>query len=105
MRRLLRFLHHRSLSTSIAALVLSLLPIGLLPESAYRLKHQAGAYLAQAGLTVFFGLLFSALTLVILIRDNRSGYPSFRCSLATLLWAFACVPVVYLGAVVIRTLL
>jgi hypothetical protein len=35
------------------------------------------------------------------LRDNRSGYPSFRCSLATLLWALACVPVALLALNVI----
>jgi len=51
------------------------------------------------------GVAYCALNLVLLLRDNRSGYESFRLSVATLLWALACFPVMLLTIGVVRGLL
>jgi len=101
MRRIAQFLHHRSLTVSIIALFFALYAFAFLPEHSYRLHQQGAAFLTQAGMAAALGLLYCAFTLVILLRDNRSGYPSFRCSLATLLWALACFPVLFLTVVVV----
>ena len=101
MRRLFQFVHHRSLTASVIALFLALLAFAFLPEHRYRMEQQGSAYLTAAAIAALLGLVVCALTLIILIRDNQSGYPAFRCSLATLLWALACVPVLLLTAIVI----
>src|SRR5258708_6599629 len=101
MRRIFQFLHHRSLTVSVIALFFALLAFAFLPEHSYRLHQQGAAFLTQAGIAAVLGLLYCAFNLVILLRDNRSGYPSFRCSLATLLWALACLPVLFLTMVVL----
>ena len=100
MRRLFQIVHHRSLTASIVALSFALLAIAFLPEHAYRMEHQGAAYFRPASITALLGLFICAFTLVILLRDNRSGYPALRCSLATFLWALACVPVFGLTLVV-----
>jgi hypothetical protein len=101
MRRIGQILHHRSLTASAVALFFAFLAFAFLPEYGYRLQHQGAAFRTQAGITALLGLLACASTLMILLRDNRSGYPSLRCSLATLLWALACVPVSLLALNVI----
>jgi hypothetical protein len=101
MRRLLQLLHHRSLTVSIIGLFLGFYAFAFLPEHSYRLHQQGVAFLTQAGIAAALGLLWCLFTLFILLRDNRSGYPSFRCSLATLFWALACFPVLFLTVVVI----
>ena len=101
MRRLFQVLHHRSLTVSIVALFLAFYAFAFLPEHSYWLRQQGEPFLIQAGIAAMVGLLYCAFTLVILLRDNRSGYSSFRCSLATLLWALACVPILFLALVVI----
>ena len=101
MRRFLQFLHHRSLTVSIVALVFGFYAFAFLPEHSYRLHQQREAFLTQAGTAAGLGLLWCVFTLFMLLGDNRSGYPSFRCSLATLLWALACLPVLFLTVVVI----
>jgi len=58
--------------------------------------------LAQSGSVAVLGLLACTLTLIVLLRDNRTGYPSFRCSVASLLWSLACVPIVWLSVVVVN---
>jgi hypothetical protein len=105
MRRLSQFLHHRSLTFSLIGLLFALFGIMFLPElpeHTYRLQRHGAAFLTQAAIAAALGLLYCAFNLWILLRDNRSGYPSFRCSLATLLWAFACTPVLVLSAAVVR---
>ena len=104
MRRLLQFLHHRSLTVSVIALVLAFYALAFLPEHSYRLHQQGAAFLTQAAVAATLGLIWCAFTLWILLRDNRSGYPSFRCSLATLLWALACFPVLFLTVIVVGEL-
>jgi len=101
MRRVLQFLHHRSLTISIIALFFALYAFAFLPEHSYRLHQQGTAFLIRAGTAAALGLLYCVFTLVILLRDNRSGYPSLRCSLATLLWALACFPILFLAVVVV----
>lgn len=100
MTRLLQILHHRSLTASLSSLFFAFLAFVFLPEHSYRLRQQGMSYLTPAAITALVGLAICGLTFFILIRDNRSGYPSFRCSLATLLWALACVPVFWLLLVV-----
>ena len=101
MRRISQFVHHRSLTAAAVSLFFAFLAFALLPEYAYRLQQQGASFLTQAWIITLLGLLACAFTLMILLRDNRSGYPSFRCSLATLLWALACVPVSLLALNVI----
>src|ERR1035441_573988 len=101
MSRVFQLLHHRSLTLSIVAVFFAFLALAFLPEHSYRLQQQRTAYLTQAGITAGLGLVVCAFTLILLLRDNRSGYASFRCSLATLLWALACLPVLFLTLVVV----
>ena len=101
MKHVFQLLHHRSLTVSVIALFFALLAFAFLPEHSYRLQQQGAGYLTSAGIAALLGLIFCAFTSVILLRDNRSGYPSMRCSLATLLWALACVPIFFLTVVVI----
>jgi cell division protein FtsW (lipid II flippase) len=105
MKRVFQILHHRSLSASIVALFFALLAFGLLPEHAYRIRQQGAAFLRHAGTMALIGCLVCVFTLIMLLRDNRSGYPPHRCSIATLLWALACVPIFLLAVVVIGELL
>jgi len=65
------------------------------------MQQQGWGYLAPAGILTLLGLVVCGFTLVILFRDNRSGYSPSRCSLATFLWALACVPIFFLALVVI----
>ena len=104
MRRLLRFLHHRSLSASLVSLFFGFLALGFLPEHTYRLRQQGMGYLTSAAVATILSLAVCSITLFILIRDNRSGYPAFRCSLATLLWALGCAPVIWLILVLVGEL-
>ena len=101
MKRIAHLLHHRSLTVSVIALLFGMYAVAFLPEHSYRIHEQGPTFLLQAGIAAAFGLLYCAFTLVILLRDNRSGYPSFRCSLATLLWALACFPILFLTVVVV----
>lgn len=102
MRPISQLLHHRSLTVSVGGLFFALLAFSFFPEHAYRLEQQGRAFLFQSGIAATLGLLYCGFTLVLLLRDDRSGYPSFRCSLATLLWALACVPSVFLALSVVR---
>ena len=96
-----RVLHHRSLTASAVALFFGYLAFAFLPEYGYRLQQQGSVYLVQAGVAALAGWLVCALTLAVLIRDNRSGYPAMRCSVATLIWALACFPVLFLTVIVV----
>jgi hypothetical protein len=97
MKRLFEIFRHRSLSLSLVALLFALLATSLLPEHHYRIEHQGTSYFAFAVAIVVGGLSTCAFSLANLIRDSRSGYPSFRCSLATLLLALACGPTGFLA--------
>ena len=103
-RRVSQLLHHRSLTVAVIALFFAVLALGFLMEHGYRLHHQRTAFLRQSSIAAALGVLYCTFTLVLLLKDNRSGYPSFRCSLATLLWALACFPILLLTAVVVREL-
>jgi amino acid transporter len=102
MRRFLEILHHRSLTVSIVCLLFAAYALAFLPEHASRFQQGGTPLVTLAAVAAGLGLLCCALTLVVLLRDNRSGYPAFRCSLATLLWALAWVPILALTCVVIR---
>jgi membrane protease YdiL (CAAX protease family) len=104
MKRLSQFLHHRSLTVAVVALVLAFYALAFLPEHSYRLHQQRAAFLTQAAIAAALGVIWCVFTLCILLRDNRSGYPSFRCSVATLLWALACFPVLLLTLIVVGEL-
>ncbi len=86
-----RILHHKSLTLSLVALFFALIATSFLPEYGYRTQHHPELA------TVLAGLAVCTLTLLNLIRDNRNGYPSFRCSLATILLALALGPIAFLG--------
>ena len=83
----------------MATLLFAALAIGVFP------LEQRSQNLSQAGAVAILGLLACAFTLVILLRDNHAGYPSFRCSVATLLWSLACVPIIWLSVVVVSRVL
>ena len=104
MSRTFQLLHHRSLTVSIVALFMGFYALAFLPEHGYWLQQNRATFLLQSALAAGLGMLYCAFNLVILLRDNRSGYPSFRCSLATLLWTLACFPVLFLAIVVIGDL-
>lgn len=104
MRRISQFLHHRSLTVAVISLFFALLALGFLMDHGYRLHQHRSAFLRHSGIAAALGVLYCAFTLVLLLKDNRSGYPSFRCSLATLLWALACFPILLLTAVVVKEL-
>jgi hypothetical protein len=101
---LLRILHHRSLTTSIICLFLSLFAVGLFPGLSERLREPEVSFLVMGGVTAGLGILVCILNLWLLIRDNLTGYPAMRCSVATLVWAFACLPFFALAVVVVRNL-
>src|SRR5258708_7613891 len=102
MKHIFRILHHRSLTASIVALCFAFLAVAFLPEYNYRLQHQGAPYLWQIGITVLSGVVVCLVTFLGLLKDGANGYPSFRCSLATLLWAPACVPIGFLAAVTMK---
>jgi len=85
MKRLFRLLHHRSLTVSTVALFFGFMPWRFI-DLGYWLHKDRAAFLTQSLIVAALGVLYCTFTLVFLLRDNRSGYPSFRCSLATLLW-------------------
>ena len=101
MSRISRILHHRSLTVSVAGLFFALLAFSFFPEHAYRLHRWGRVFLVQCGIAAALGLLYSMFTLIVLLRDDRSGYPSFRCSLAILLWALASIPSLLLAVFVV----
>jgi len=102
MKRIAHLLHHRSLTVSVIALLFGMYAVAFLPEHSYRIHEQGPTFLLQAGIAAAFGLLYCAFTLVILLRDNRSGYPSFRCSLAGPLRAFRFCFLLWLWSVRFR---
>jgi hypothetical protein len=95
--RFTRFIHHRSLTASIIELLFAFFAFAFLPEQDFRIQRQGLSYLVPAAVTALLGVVVCILTLIILLRDNRSGYPAIRCSLATLLWAMGCVPILFLA--------
>ena len=105
MRRMFQALHRRNLTSSAVALFFAFVALAFLPEHSYRLQQHGTAYLVQAGTVALAGLIVCTLALVVLLKDKRGGYPTMRCSLAALLWALACFPVVFLTVVVVGGLL
>ena len=100
MRRFFQICHHRSLTLSMIALFLAFCSFGFLFEHSYQLRMQGARFLTGAGIMALLGLIVCTVVIINLIRDDRSGYPSFRLSLATLLRALACFPIVFLAATV-----
>jgi len=91
--RLFRILHHRSLTVSGICVFFAFLSLGFLPEGEYRLQQDGADYLLSAYIIAILGAGVCCLNLVNLLKDDRSGYESFRLSVATLLWALACIPI------------
>src|SRR5712691_4070390 len=87
--------HHRSLTASIISLFFALLAIGGFPI------EQTSEQLFGVGAIAVLGLLVCTLTLLVLLHDGKTGYPSFRCSVSTLLWSLACVPIIWLTVIVV----
>ena len=96
--------HHRSLASSAVALAFGFVALAFVPEHQYRLQEQGDGYLLRAAAVAVAGLTMCTFTLIVLLRDNRSGYPAMRGSLAALFWAIACVPVLLLTIIVFRGL-
>jgi hypothetical protein len=101
MRTISEFFHHRSLTVSIVALFFGLWASACIPHYA----TDATKWLLDAAFVAGLGLTFCTLNLILLLRDNRTGYESFRLSLATLLWAIACFPIVLLAIGVVQGIL
>jgi hypothetical protein len=93
MKTLSQIFHHRSLTISIVALFFGLWALTCFQYDA----TDARRWLLDAAFVAGLGLTFCTLNLILLLRDNRTGYESFRLSLATLLWALACFPIVLLA--------
>ncbi len=102
MARLLQFMHRRSLTVSIVALLLSLPALGFLPEFAQQLKWQGAPFLIQASVAVGVALFVWAIALSNLLGDVRRGYSPSRCSLAAVVQLFALVPAVFVGVEILR---
>lgn len=98
MKTLSQFFHHRSLTVSIVALFFGLWALACMPYYATDERR----WLLDAAFVAGLGLTYCTLNLILLLRDNRTGYQSFRLSLATLLWALACFPIVLLVIGVVR---
>jgi hypothetical protein len=98
MKPLFCILHHKSLTLSLVALSVALFATSLLPDHNYRMQ-QGNIYFFLALTVVVAGLAFCAITLINLGLDRRSGYPSLRCSLATVILALAWGPIAFLGFV------
>ena len=105
MHRLFQTLHHRSLTISSVAVVFAFLAFGSLWEHRFRMEQEGTRYFIQAGTVAFLGLLVCIVGLINLLKDDRSGYPSMRLSVATLLWALASFPIIGLSLMVVATLL
>lgn len=95
-----KLLHHRSLTVSVVALFFGLWALASIPH----LATDSIVWLRQSGFVAAVGLGYCTLNLIILLKDNRSGYESFRLSLATSLWALACFPILSLVVGVVSTL-
>jgi hypothetical protein len=91
--RLFRILHHRSLTVSIVAVFFALLAFGFLLGGDYRLQREGEDYLLSAYVSAIAGFTVWCVGFVNLLKDDRSGYESFRLSVATLLWALSCLPI------------
>ena len=102
MARLLQFMHRRSLTVSIVALLLSLPALGFLPEFAQRMKRHGAAFLTQASVAVGVELFVWAIALTNLLGDVRRGYSPSRCSLAAVILFFAFAPAVFVGVQILR---
>ena len=96
MRRLFQVVHHRSLTASIVTLFVGFLAFGFVLEYGFQLQQGGSHFHLQASVMAVVSVIFCAGTLGIFLHDDRAGYPSFRLSLATFLWALACFPVVLL---------
>jgi len=102
MARLLQFMHRRSLSVSIVALLLSLPALGFVPEFAQRLQWFGSAFLIQASMAVVVALFVCIVALTNLLGDVRRGYSPALCSLAAVLLFLAIAPAVLVGVQVLR---
>jgi hypothetical protein len=105
MRWIWKFLHHKSLTVSCVALTFALLAVGALPIHSHPVQELGIDHSTLPAIVALLGLLVCGLTLVVLLKDGRSNYPPLRLSLATMLWALSCAPVVVLAFVVGRGLL
>jgi hypothetical protein len=103
MKRISQLLRHRSLTLSFVTLFGALLATTFLPEHAYRLQQHGATYLRPAAIIATLGFSVSVFTLIRLLKDT-AGYPSHRCSIATLLWALGSVPILLLCLTVISAL-
>ncbi len=101
MKRILKILHHRSLTISLVACFFGVNAFAFIPEHGYRLHQQGTRFLFNAGIAATVALVADIITLIVLLRDDRSGYPSMRFSLATLLWALGCFPTGWLAVIVL----
>jgi hypothetical protein len=87
--------HHRSLTASVIAMFFAFLAMGVFP------MEQNSQHLFATGVIAVLGLMVCMLTLLVLLHDGGTGYPSFRCSVATLLWSLSCVPIVWLTVMLV----
>jgi drug/metabolite transporter (DMT)-like permease len=74
----------------------AVLAFAFVPEFSFRVQQGGTHFRSQASVMAALAAMVCLVTLVILLRDERSGYPSSRLSVAILFWALSCVPVVML---------
>ena len=97
-------LHHRSLTCALLTLVCTFFALALMVELGDSPRGRAGFSVQEE---VIAGLCFAValVTFWRLLSDNRSGYAAMRLSVATLIWALACVPIAFLTCTVVGDLL
>lgn len=97
--RLFQSLHHRSLTVSAVAVFLAFLASGFLVESKW---EQAPEWLLSAYIVAILSFATCCVGFLNLLKDDKSGYGGFHLSVATLLWALACLPISLLFLIVMR---
>lgn len=96
MTRFFQMMHHRSLTASIVTVFVAFLAFGFVPDFEFRLQQGGAHFHFAASAMAFLSATVCLLTMIILLRDERSGYPSSRLQVAILLWALSCGPVLML---------
>jgi hypothetical protein len=102
MRRFFQILHHKSLTLSIATLPFSVLALGGVLSLTVQPRFPVVRFPLEATVVLLVCALVCTVTLMTLLKDEKSGYSSTRLSVAILVWGFACFPVAILSFLVIR---
>jgi len=105
MKRLFHSLHHRSLTLSLATLPFGVLALVSALSITVQPKFSVARFPLQAAVVLVVCAFACIVTLMTLLRDEKSGYSSTRLSVAILVWGFACFPVAILAFLVLREIL